>query len=174
MAYSTAAMVRQALVPSEDGSQPATPSHTAADLSDTEIEDAIGQADATIDGYLSKFYLTPASQGGSISPTPHPIDYWSRDIAAYNATLTYRQSQDMGDSDPVVRRFENAMRQLRELGNGHIKLDLDADTGPGSAVAVGAAYGPYQGTLFPVEDFDVNGPLRPGFGGWDGPFWRSW
>lgn len=146
MSYSTPAMIRQALVPSLEGEQPTEKTNTAADLSDAQLQDAINEADATIDGYLATHYTTPVIG----DPTPHPIDYWSRNIAAYNATLAYRQSQDFADSDPVARRFTATMQALQAVAAGKVGLGLP--TGESSiAAGVGAAINPVTVPFTPVD-----------------------
>lgn len=159
MAYTTKAKVRSALVPTADGAIPASPSHTAADLSDAQIDDHIAEADAVIDGYLAKWYTTPVAPSGTPTPAiPHPVDYWSRDIAAYLATCTYRGSMDFTDNDPVARRYKMVMDALKDVASGKMTLPLPGapgagDTGSGSA---GSAINPYRGDLWTPDDFSIS------------------
>jgi phage gp36-like protein len=171
MTYCTPEMVRQALVPSSDGAVPEAPTHTAADLTNTQLLDAIAEADVLIDGYLSGRYTTPvAAVGTPTATTPHPVDYWSRNIAAYLATLTFRGSQDFSDQDPIYRRYVATMDALKAVAAGKMVLQIPANAGDTSVVGVGPAFNPYSGTLFPIEDFDVN----PGWGSLGpSPFWRG-
>jgi phage gp36-like protein len=170
MAYSTPAIVRKALVPTADGSLPATPSHTAADLSDPQLIDHIAEADAIIDGYIARFYVVPV---GETSPgvTPVPISYWSRDIAAYLASCTYRGSMDFTDNDPVARRYKAVMDALKDVSAGKVKLNLPLAAGTGSTAAGGAgpALNPYVGDLWAPGDFGV----QPGNDSLGLPYWRS-
>lgn len=168
MAYSTPAMVRQALVPSSDGSMPTTVTNTAADLPDAQLQDAINEADSIIDGYIGRFYAVPVT-GEAI---PHPVDYWSRNIAAYNATLTYRESQDFADQDPVARRYTATMAALQSVSKGEIQLQLPRQTGDSRAAGADSPINPYEGDLFTPEDFD----LRPAYDPIQGPspYWFGW
>lgn len=154
MAYSTPAEVRKALVPSSDGLVPDPPSHTAADMPDDQLLDAIAEADSTIDGYLGGRYATPvADVNGEV---PHPLDYWSRTIAAYLASLTYRGSLDFPDTDPVARRYNAALNALVAVSKGQLTLSVPENLGPSSQTAVGTALNPYDGDLWQPGDFDID------------------
>ena len=167
MAYSTPAMVRKAILPSSDGSQPTAPnlSHTAADLSDPELADAIAEADSTIDGALSGRYAVPVANDGS-GNVPHPIDYWSRNLAAYIATLSYRGSQDFSDDDPIARRYRMTQDAINMVATGKASLPLPSQTGTNSQVGVHSAYNPYVGDLWTPDDFNLTegSPVL-------GPYW---
>lgn len=173
MAYSTPAMVRKAVSPTSDGSEPdpavQTP-RTAADLSDTQLADAIAEADATIDSYIGSFYTVPVasvpdSQG---NPTvPHPIDYWSRTLAAYNATSGLRGELDMDDANPVLRRYKDVMAALEAVSKGTLRLQIPDNTTSNSGTGAGAPYNPYVGDLWTPEDF-----VTPS-SGYGGPYWPS-
>lgn len=167
MSYSTPAMVRQALVPSSDGSTPNTPTNTAADLSDVQLQDAINEADAMIDGYIGRFYATPVAEVVVSGEIPHPIDYWSRNIASYNATLAYRKSQDFADTDPVARRYVATMDALKAVAAGTVGLNLPDNRSTSGATGAGPAINPYRGDLWTTDDFSLNpgwqgGPFRNG------------
>lgn len=170
MSYSTPEMVRKALVPSSDGTAPTAPTHTAADLSDAQLQDAITEADAMIDGYIGGVYTTPVSPSGSPPAIPAPVNYLSRNIAAYIATLTYRGSQDFGDNDPIARRYRDAETLLKGVGTGRVSLPLPRNTGTGAVASVGQAVNPYVGDLWTPDDFSI-GPDTPGRG-WS-PYWVS-
>jgi len=185
MPYSTPAMVRLALVPDSDGGQPdsASPTHTAADLSDGTLIDAIAEADSTIDSYLNARYAIPVAvieagnphgYDGVAGAIPHPVDFLSRTIAAYLATITFKKSQDFADTDPIVRRYKAAMDLLNQIAAGKVNLNLPENTGDSSAIAVGQAYNPYVGTLWDVTDFDLSPAWSPALdAGWRG--WaRGW
>ena len=167
MAYSTPSLVRQALVPTGDGSLPNPASHTAADLSDAQLMDAIAEADALIDGYVGGYYAVPV--GPVAGATPHPIDYWSRTVAAYLATCTFRGSMDFTDTDPIARRYKDVLQALKDVSAGRLRLQLPQNTGPNSATAAGAPYNPYVGELWTPDDFDLTTNPAPGLSGW--PFW---
>ena len=174
MAYSTPAMVRQALTTTSTGTQPSPASGTAADMTDPELNNAIAEADSTIDAYLTARYATPVAQTGTPAATPHPIDYWSRNIAAYLATLTFRGSMDFSDTDPVVRRYKDTMAALREVQGGRMHLLIPANEGTASAVAASSPINPYIGDLWTVDDFSVNGSDHPGLPSGYGPYWRAY
>lgn len=177
MAYSTPAMVRQALVPSSDGSQPPpeNPTFTAADLSDEQLADAINEADSTIDSYIGRFYAVPVAavlsdsdEDGAVGTIPHPIDYWSRNLAAYFATISYRGSQDFADSDPVQRRYDATMAALKMVVAGTAQLQLPRNMTDNAATGAAPAYNPYAGDLFTIDYFDL-APARYPMG--PAPFW---
>lgn len=176
MPYSTVAMVRNALAPGnfEDGNEPypdGDQTNTAADLSNDQLNDAIAQADATIDSYIGGRYAVPVLyDAGHVLYvlTPAPLNFWSRDIAAYLATLTYRRAQDFADTDPVARRYLNAMLALTGVRDGKAVLQIPENVTDSSEVGVGSPVNPYQGHLFSTNDFDLQPPfsfdLQPG--GW--------
>lgn len=161
-------MVRQALVPNTDGSLSSIVTNTAADLSDTQLADAIVEADSLIDGYLSRLYTTPVPLTTDTVPVvPHPVDYWSRNLAAYNATLSFRGSQDFADQDPVARRYMATMDALKQVSAGTIGLNLPRNVGDSSASTASDPINPYVGELFCIDDFDLSPARTP----WLGPFW---
>lgn len=174
MAYSTVSAVRLALVPTTDGSQPPTiPSNTAADLSNAQISDHIAEADALIDGYLAGRYSTPVLASGDPAAIPAPVNYWSRNIAAYEATCTFRGSMDFTDNDPVARRYKATMDALKDVAKGSITLDLPgvgSEVSPGSGGA-GPAFNPYEGDLWQPVDFISGESIDDGT--YQIPFWHQ-
>lgn len=175
MSYSTPAMVRMALVPSSNGAIPNPASNTAADFSDAQLSDAIAEADALIDTYIGNRYAVPVAQAGSPLAIPHPIDFWSRTIAAYVATLTYRGSMDFTDTDPINRRYKDVLAALKDVAAGKVRLQLPENTSGNSATGVGAVQNPYVGDLWTPDDFDVspaqNPDLNPQSPFWGGAVW---
>jgi phage gp36-like protein len=159
MPYSTPALVRKALIPDSDGTQPTEPSFTAADLSDQQLADAIAEADTYIDSYLSRFYTVPVAlvEGA----TPHPIDYWSRNIAAYNATLSYTAAQPMDADHPVRIRYNGTVEALKAVSTGAAGLNLPHNVTDSMAAGAEAPINPYTGTLFLAEDFDLSAGGNP-------------
>lgn len=156
MAYSTPTMLRQALAPGPGDVPPTEPSYTAADLSDAQLSDAIAEADASIDTYIGGRYATPVAEVGGA--TPHPIDYWSRNIAAYNATLTFRQGQDFAETDPVARRYAATMLALVAVRDGKAVLPLPTNVVAGSARASSAdPINTYDDPpLYSTDDFNMD------------------
>jgi phage gp36-like protein len=175
VSYSTPAMVRLALVPSCAGFRPSPKSNTAADLEDSQLNDAIAEADSTIETYISGYYATPVANtqdsDGNFTVVPHPVDFWSRNIAVYNATLVYRGGQDFADTDPIARRFTGTMNALVAVSKGSINLELPlVASSDNSRIAVGNAVNPYSGTLWDACSFGI-GP-RNDFDGRG--MWRGW
>ena len=124
MAYSTPTSVREAVAPGEYdmANPPDTASNTAADLSNVQLLDSIAEADATIDAYLGGRYAVPVVSVGGV--VPHPIDYWSRNIAAYLGTLVLRKGKDFADTDPIARRYAMTMAALTAIRDGRSTLQI--------------------------------------------------
>jgi len=167
--YSTVTEVRAAILPTggtPDPPQP--PSNTAADMSNVALQDAIAEADSTIDAYIGGRYVTPVDLVAGV--VPHPLDYWSRNIAAYNATLSWRKSQDFADTDPMARRYKATMAALSAVQAGKAVLPggLPTNQGEGSSDGAGSPYEQYIGTMFEPEDFGLYpAPNRPQRGRWN-------
>jgi phage gp36-like protein len=162
--YTTPAKVRQALVPSATGTLPSSPTNTAADFTDTQLQDAIDEASAQIDSYIGRFYTTPVAQVEGV--TPDPISFWARNIAAYNATLSYRGSQDFTDDDPIARRWRATMEALQMVALGKAELNLPTSR-DNTAATVGNAVNPYLGELWTPDDFSLSPHFQNG-PSWDG------
>lgn len=141
--------VRNALTPGATSTDPST----GAGLSDEQIDDAIRQADSRINGYLPSDYIVPTEtlENTLIVSTP-PFRYWSRDIAAYLATLTYRRSKDLSQDDPVRLRYQDTMLELGLVAKGVFELPPSSGS---EDVASGDVfvYNQYQGQLFGPKDF---------------------
>lgn len=120
MSYCSITDVRTALT---GKSTATTGTNTAADLPDSAIEDAIAEASATIDAYVGGPYPTTTPQ----VPLPDVIKYWTRDIAAYLATATFRQGKAMSDTDPIVRRYNLIMDQLHLITTGALTISKPLD-----------------------------------------------
>ena len=140
------------------------PSQTAADLPEPQLNDAIAEASSLVDSAIGGRYLTPVAPVDQSAPTifPHPIDFYTRDIAAYLATCTYRGSVDFTNDDPIYRRYAVALAALNDVKNGVGVLpipEVDPNTG---ATGVGEPVNPYLGKLFGPEDFDLTYKSLPG------------
>lgn len=154
--YSSVFDVRNALTPGADTADKST----AAGLTDAQIEDAIAEADAVINAYCSDGYIVPLMDV-TISEDPlvvaslavQPLRFWSRDLAAYLATLTFKRNKDVPENDPVRLRYTMIMEMLRMVRAGKMNLPLDAtpDTGPGTV----STHNLYTGNLFGAEDFEL-------------------
>jgi phage gp36-like protein len=162
VAYSAPVDVRNVLAPGAFGvNDNPSLTHTAADLSDSQLEVEIGQADRIIDGYLNGYYATPVAVT-SDALIPEPIHTWSANIAAYLATLTYRRGKDLSQQDPVYLRYQLTMQQLMATNSGRMTLNIPTQTSVGAVSGVGQAVNPYSGNLVGAEDFD----LRPVNSAW--------
>lgn len=178
--YTTVVEVRNALYPGDwsDGNQPDSNSltNTAVDLSNEQLIDAINEADSLIDSYIGGRYQTPVlldASGMPYASTPHPIDFWSRNIAAYNATLTYASRQDFTDEDPVARRYNMTMTALTAVRDGKATLGIPDNLTPNADAGAGQAINQYYGHLFEPRDFDLY-PVRSGWPLWPGGRSDSW
>lgn len=152
MPYSEPADVRAALVPGGGDTPPDPKSNTAADLDNTQLADAVAEADARIDSYLAARYVTPVVESSAT------IKALSRDIAAYFATLTNRKSKDLSDNDPVARRYAEAIGFLKDASAGRVTLSIPGNTGSSATGEAGAALNPYSGDLFLDRDLDLRRP----------------
>lgn len=117
MIYCSVTDVRNALAQGESSD-----TNTAADMSDTIIEDAIAEAGAVIDSYVGGPY-------GSNDYVPGVIQYWCRDVGAYLATLTWRKSKDLTSQDPVVLRYLMTLQLLQD-----VRDDLLVIASPGNGL----------------------------------------
>lgn len=173
MSYSTVNAVRQALFPfpaGYDGTNPPNPiSNTPADLQNTQIQDAITEADSIVDAYITKYYLTPVAEvlasDGVTLVVPHPIDYFSRNIAAYNATLMYRMGLDFADTDPVARRYLATINALVAVSKGQVNLPIPDNNTGSAGTGAGQVLNKYVGDLWCPDDFSLR-PINPAW-----PFW---
>lgn len=85
---------------------------------------AIADADALIDGYLATRYLTP------VTPVPSIVTDLSQRIAIY-----YAHGQTV--SDKIKADHDAALRQLKDLANGVMKLSaagVESTSGGGGEV----------------------------------------
>lgn len=90
------------------------------------IENAIADADAEIDGYLSKRYSPPLAE------PPAVLKKFSKDIAAYN--LVSRKGVDEDNPEKTyLTRYNSAIKYLTMVAEGKIDIGTKEDTGPASA-----------------------------------------
>ena len=93
------------------------------------IEGAIADADAEIDGYLAKRYAVP------LSPAPKVINKFSKDIAVYN--LFSRIGIDEStDQKTYLNRYNAAIKFFELVADGKVSIGTEADD-PASAAATG-------------------------------------
>lgn len=154
--YSSVDDVRNALAPGGSTSDPSTP----ASIDEGEIVDAISEADGIINGYISSRYTVP-SDPVLVAVAVSPVRWWSRNIAAWLLTLTYRKQQDVGPDEPIRLRYDQTIAFLTQVRDGQMDLGSLAanDTATGDQVFVENLY---QNKLFPTEPS----------GGWDRDGWR--
>lgn len=148
--YSTPAQVRLALAPTPP-SNTAPTQETAASLSDEQLIDAIKEADSKINLALSARYVTPVQPlDPNADPLvyPDPIGYWSRDIAAYLASLTKYRNRPMAATEPVYLRMQAAVAEMNAVRDGKTVLTIAtaaADTDAGGFAGVVEDCGPTFG-----------------------------
>lgn len=158
-AYCTPADVRAALTPGgvSDDDQ------TAASLPDWQIADAIDEAESIVNIYTGDYSIVPVEvvdqdpdDPNNVPPytvAPSPIRRWTRDIAAYLATLTFRKGKDLTPDDPIRLRFAIVMALLADVRSNATILPLPPAEGTsGDDVEI---FNLYEGTLFGPEDFNL-------------------
>lgn len=130
--YCTVRDVRMALTPSADSTDDG---ETAASLPDYQIEDAIEEAEGTLNAYiLSRYTITTTNievenpedplETWIFEVAPSPIRGWTRDIAAYLAALTFRRNKDLEEDDPIRLRFDMVIGLLKDIRDGKVHLNL--------------------------------------------------
>lgn len=161
--YCTELDVRAALT---SGASPED-AESAASLPSWQIEDAIREAQGTVDVYVRSRYVValetldlpvdPNADPVVTVPTEvakYPIRGWTRNVAAWLATLTFRKSHDIGEDDPVRQRYNMTMKMLESIRDRSADLaDFQpAVTGDDQGVHVENLY---EGHLFDQRDFDL-------------------
>jgi phage gp36-like protein len=144
VAYLTPDELRAILDPEGDDDDPGN----AGRMSDTQLQEAIDDAAAEVDGRLANRTTVPLA-----TPLPPLLFRIVRDIAAYLATLTDRQSEPLNPTDPVVLRNTAAERLLDGLSAGAVALP------PGLSPTV---YAPAEAAVENVYDGQM---MTPGDGG---------
>jgi hypothetical protein len=168
VSYSTVIEVRNALSPSpdgdpwDDGEQPdaSQSTNTAADLTNEQLLDSIAEADSLIDSFLGLYYIVPVVyMADGVTPYTAPIvplAYWSRNLAAYYATLVFRKSQDFTDQDPVARRYLATLSYLQLVGANKMVLPFPPAIGDTAGEGAGSPINPYGGqNMFQPRDFSL-------------------
>lgn len=144
-AYATPTTVRVALSPGGDP----TDVGSAASLSDSDLQDAIDEATAEVDGRIRGRYSLP------FTTVPSLVSSITRDIAGYLATLTDRRGDPIPPGDPVALRYARAQTLLNQVATGALELDADPPT-PAATSGSRPFANPYSGSLFGGETY-----LRP-------------
>lgn len=138
----------------------AVPEGTAAELSDAALRVAIDTASSFIDASLASRYQVPFPD-----PAPALVIQLALAMAAYHADTMHRQSVDIDNNDPVLRRHNWAVGVLNSIATGDLDLP---DTQPTSSTPDGATpFDAYTGVLFTAQDFGLarmpNGRLSGSF-----------
>lgn len=155
--YCTPRDVRLALTPRADGDN----KETAASLPDWQIVDAIEEAEGIVNTYLlTRYEIIPAeviepnpedpNETWTSVVAPSPIRGWTRSIAAYLATLTFRRNKDLAEDDPVRLRYLAVMDLLKMVNARN--MDLALPPNPNVAAQGIAVVNFYEGRLFGLED----------------------
>lgn len=137
----------------------------AASLEDWQIEDAISQAEGTVDSYLSMRYLVPVPTMEIEEDDPNlpgnviintiavaPIRYWTRDLAAWYCVLTHRMSKDISEDDPIRLRRNEAIELMTAVRDRKANVPIPvipADENGQDGLEI---FNLYEGTLFGPED----------------------
>lgn len=153
MMYAAPAEVRNVLAPGGSKDDPAT----AASLSDDDLTAAITRAGNRVDTRLAGRYAVP------FDPAPDVIHDLTVDLAAYEATLTFRKGRDFESNlDPVYLRGQAAMTLLGQIASGQVELEPQAVESDTSTVV-----NRYAGSLFGLESahlgYTPRGPRVPRF-----------
>jgi hypothetical protein len=135
-AYADAEALREALAPDGDIS-----TATAAGLGDSQLEDAIADAQAEVDARVP---AAPFAAGD----VPGLVATIVVDIAAYLATLTHRKGNPLPDNHPIALRYARAQLLLAKAERG----DLDLTDESGARIGEASVVNPYEGDLFNLED----------------------
>lgn len=150
MAYCKPDDVRQVLARDLDDLEGTAGEMLDEDLLEGQIVSAAGEVDARLAGR----YRVPFADG----QVPTLVRSLTIDVAAYLATLTYRQNKDLGTDQPVRLRYQRALDLLAALSKGDMDLPAvptdDGGQTPTTAAAV-TVRNPYEGRLFGMDDFEL-------------------
>jgi phage gp36-like protein len=157
--YCTPTDVRLALTPGASATDLETPSH----FEDTQLEDAIAEADGVINTYIGSWYTIPSviieleEDPFEAFVAPGPVRTWSRDIAAYLATLTFMKNKNVTEDDPVRQRYAMVMRMLTDIRDRKSYLDPEVfpPNDANSNQQGVAIFNTYEGKLFGPQDFKL-------------------
>jgi hypothetical protein len=166
-AYCTVQDVRNALTPKGASADDTEAGKTASTLPDWQIEDAIVEAQTVIDLHVGSRYqiinidlqeLSDPNDEDSelvtVNVAPQPIRAWTRSIAAYFATLTFREHKDLEERDPIQLRYSAIMQLLVGILNGIYNLPLPP-VGDEDADAGVEIFNIYEGEMFTLDDFGL-------------------
>jgi phage gp36-like protein len=128
-------------------------------MTDDHIQAAITDAQAEIDARLRHRYPTP------FEPTPDLVKSLTIDIAAWLATINFRQERVIAPGTAGLLKYERACCLLDDLASGKANLDIgdgSGDSAPSPASGMGRPVPPAVGPLFGPGLFGFG----PRGGGW--------
>lgn len=101
----------------------------AAQAAAVVVQQALGSADALIDGYLRM--RKPVAYTVPLSPVPEVVAVWARWIARYMLHKERYGTEEK--TDPVVRDYREAVRLLEQVRDGKFSLGVEDQLPPASA-----------------------------------------
>lgn len=90
------------------------PQGTPAELTKDQLEASIAAAQAIVDGYVKARFEDDA--------VPELVRSLTRNLACYDATLTYRKGVDVSSTDPAYLRYQEAMDLLKAIAAGDVDV----------------------------------------------------
>jgi phage gp36-like protein len=114
-----AAELMEATLQGDDRSAWSADEIAVADDALQRIDDAVSDAQATIDGFLGKRGYLP------LNPVPGIVTAWTRAIARYFLHKDRIRTDEK--SDPIVRDYRDAMKLLQLTAEGKFSLGADDD-----------------------------------------------
>lgn len=110
------AALMEATLRGEDRSAWSAGEIAAADDAAARIEDAIADAERTVDGYLRLRYTLP------LDPVPAILTTWTRSITRYRL---HKNLEADARTNPIVRDYRDAIKFLEQVRDGSFSLGAD-------------------------------------------------
>lgn len=149
MAYSVADDVRKVVSPDGEDTMDSPAGYT-----DAALEDCIARADAQIDNYLRGVYTVP------VAVPDATLRDWSSVIAAWMATMVQANGADVDNTDPIQRRYDRVIADLKLVMGGQMILSYPLQTDE-EQIGDLSGVNRYEGDLFASSEFfDSSDPLR--------------
>jgi len=162
--YSSTDDVRYAVAPGSVGrDSPAT----AGSLNDEQIIDAINEADSIVNLHVAGRYVVEQDPA-NVAVATAPFRYWSRNIAAWMATLSQRLSKPVDVNDPVRLRYIETMALLVKVREGNLDIPGATPVSPSTTGDDVFVYNQYEGHLFGLNDLGLSHSPLPETGLWLG------
>lgn len=149
--YCTPADIRENVGGTDNGTG------TCAQLTDSQITEAIGRASSKVSAYAGTTYEADAST--PVVVVPDLIFGVTVAIASFYATLTYRKNKPLAADDPVMLGYTDAMGTLNAIASGTIQV---TPPDPGEPDATPARI---RNTLPSIFTFEDSGTVPTGRGG---------